>query len=153
MMQRRSPQRPERVELNIQSHPANLAATRKAIEDFAERCGFDASSRDEIGLCVNEAMANVIRHAYAGAKDRRITVVAERTADGIDISVRDWGTGVNPQCHEADAYDPLVPGGLGLVCMRQLMDALRFVPQPDGMLLIMTRHLSRPNDANRRRAV
>ena len=32
------------------------------------------------------------------------------------------------------------PGGLGLVCIRSLMDEVQYVTQPDGMLLRMTKY-------------
>ena len=58
------------MELKVDSHPANLAPVRKAIERFATDNGFDEKSVAEVGLVVNEAMANIIRHAYPGGKER-----------------------------------------------------------------------------------
>ena len=34
-------------------------------------------------------------------------------------------------------YNALEPGGVGLVCLNQLMDVVMFTPQPDGMLLTL----------------
>jgi serine/threonine-protein kinase RsbW len=133
-------QSPRRVELKIDSHPANLASTRRAIEAFGGGCGFDKSAIDDIGLCVNEALANVIRHAYKGATDRPIVIGAECNPDSITIRIRDWGTGIDPQTLPAKKPDPLTPGGLGMICLRQMMDEVVFTPQPGGgMLLTMTR--------------
>ena len=140
---------PRRVELKIDSHPANLASTRRAIDAFGGGCGFDKCAIDDIGLCVNEALANVMRHAYEGATDRPIVVGAECDPDTIKITIRDWGTGIDPQSLPAKKCDPLTPGGLGLVCLREMMDEVVFAPQPDGgMLLTMTR---RKNSVKRRR--
>ena len=36
----------------------------------------------DVGLCVNEALANVMRHAYGGATDRPIVIRAWREGDG-----------------------------------------------------------------------
>ena len=147
---------PNRIELNINSDPTNLAAARTTVEQFAQsQGGFDDKAVNEIGLVVNEALANVMRHAYRGATDQPIritaaldgaaattaTTTATRTAPGevaVTIQIRDWGTGANPQARlEHIAPDPNKPGGLGLVCMRELMDDVQFHPQPDGMLLTM----------------
>src|SRR5689334_11788877 len=90
----------DHVELNLNSDPANLAAARTAIEEFcAARAKFDPKAVGEVGLCVNEALANVMRHAYSGAVDQRINIVAKfEPSDGsVAITIRDWGTGVNPQ--------------------------------------------------------
>jgi serine/threonine-protein kinase RsbW len=132
------------VELKTASDPANLAEVRKSIEVFArEAAGFDEASAAEVGLCVNEALANVIRHAYAGRTDRPIRLEAEVSRAGSEavlrIRVRDWGNGVDPSTQPPEAYDPLQPGGVGLMCIAKLMDRIIYTPQPDGMLLTMTR--------------
>ena len=38
---------------------------------------------------------------------------------------------------------PLKPGGVGLICMRQMMDDVQFQKQPDGMILTMSRSVLR----------
>ena len=127
------------VRLNILSDPANLAGARHAIEELALAGGFDAQSCGEIALVVNEALANVMRHAYNGATDRPIEIGAELSGDEIHIRIRDWGTGVNPESLPQTPHDPLRPGGLGLICLRSMMDRTVFTPQRDGMLLEMSR--------------
>jgi anti-sigma regulatory factor (Ser/Thr protein kinase) len=52
--------------------------------------------------------------------------------------LRDWGSGEDPS-RRPEKTDPLTPGGLGLVCMRRLMDELKFEPQKDGMILVMSK--------------
>ena len=101
-------------------------------------CGLSAEGAADVGLAVNEAVANVIRHAYGGATDRPIVVRGEcEPTGGVRVTIRDWGTGVNPLAQPPRQRDPMEPGGLGLVCLRQLLDDVRFEPQPDGMLLTM----------------
>lgn len=126
-----------RLVLNVTSDPANLAPTRRACEAFCRGLGLDDAACADVGLCVNEAMANVTRHAYGGATDRPVSVVAEAIETGVRITIRDWGSGVNPLAAPSKCRDPLQPGGLGLICLRQLLDDVRFEPQPDGMLLTM----------------
>jgi len=130
---------PPALRLKITSDPATLAGTRRAVEMFAAQCGFDETARGEIGLVINEALANVIRHAYQGAIDQPIEVTTQKTDEGISLSVRDWGLGVNPLELPQKKHDPLRPGGVGLICMRQMMDDMQFQKQPDGMLLTMSR--------------
>ena len=138
-----------RVELNITSDPANLGPARHAVESLCNACGFDELSSGEVGLCVNEALANITRHAYSGAIDRPIRVIAEingQCPDGeLQITIRDWGNGESPVVLPDAPHDQLKPGGIGLICLRQLMDQTIFTPQDDGMLLTMTRKRSRPS--------
>src|SRR5215210_8634306 len=96
MIPSRNPSKPPPLRLKITSDPANVAEARRAIEMFAAQCGFDDTARGEIGLVVNEALANVIRHAYQGKTDQPIELRAQKTPDGIAIEMRDWGNGVNP---------------------------------------------------------
>jgi anti-sigma regulatory factor (Ser/Thr protein kinase) len=136
-----------RLVLNVTSDPANLAPVRRACEAFCRSHGLDDGAVNDVGLCVNEAMANITRHAYGGATDQPVVVTAEAIgADGQDgrpgvrITLRDWGSGVNPLAQAPRERDPMRPGGLGLVCLRQLLDDGRFEPQPDGgMLLTMVK--------------
>lgn len=144
--------KPRGLELRFASDPAMVAAVRRALESLSTANGFDEQSAWEVGLCVNEALANVIRHAYRGAIDRPIEVKAEYVAGRLCIDIRDWGSGENPAARAAVAarascaaatYDPLTPGGLGLICLRQLMDRVDFFPQPDGMLLSLEKQPKR----------
>ena len=128
-----------RVELKVDSDPANLAAVRKSVERYAAEQGFDERSVAEIGLVVNEAMANIIRHAYAGRTDRPVHLRAEADDRQIVITLRDWGNGVDPSKLPRREHDPSTPGGVGLICLRTWMDGVTYTPQPDGMLMTMVR--------------
>jgi len=127
------------LRLRVTSDPANLAPARKACEQFCVDQGLSATAANDVGLCVNEAMANVTRHAYDGAGDRPVEITGEPTAegDGVRISIRDWGKGVNPAEVTRVEHGPDNPGGLGLICLRRLLDDVKYVPQPDGMLMVM----------------
>jgi len=127
------------LEMNITSDPANVAEIRRAVEEFAISFGFDQAAGDEIGLVINEALANIIRHAYHGATDRPIRVTAGTNDGELSLTLRDWGDGVNPISLPLKPRDPTQPGGLGLICLLRLMDRVVFSPQPDGMVLTMTR--------------
>ena len=136
-----APARPLR--LHTTSDPANLAPVRRACEKYCVEHGLSPGAANDVGLCVNEAMANVTRHAYGGADDRPIDVVCEELASeegaGVRVSIHDWGNGVNPATLPGREPNPETPGGLGLICLRRLMDEAIYVPQPDGMMLVMVK--------------
>lgn len=127
------------LSLKITSDTANVAPARQAVEKLCADAGFDAKSTQDIGLAVNEALANIIRHAYGNATDQPIELNARVDGDELRISMRDWGSGENPEALPMKPSLELRPGGLGLLCMRQIMDSIVFTPQRDGMLLTMTR--------------
>jgi anti-sigma regulatory factor (Ser/Thr protein kinase) len=133
------------VDVTIQSDPANIAAVRRAVEEAAASAGLDERSVAEVGLCVNEALANVMRHAYGGATDRPIWLAAHSQDGGLVVTIRDWGNGVNPASLPPKPFDPLEPGGLGMICLKKMMSQVRYIPQPDGMMLVMKKEKPNPD--------
>ena len=139
--------KPRELRLNVTSDPANLATVRRACEAFCRDCGLSEAAAGEVGLVVNEAMANITRHAYGGAADRPIDILCEELpaeqggggGGGVRVAIRDWGSGVNPASLPGRDPSPETPGGLGLVCLRRLMDEANYLPQPDGMVLVMVK--------------
>jgi serine/threonine-protein kinase RsbW len=124
---------------HIRSDPAEVANLRRTFERFVASHDFDTESADQIGLVINEALANIIRHAYKGRTDQPIAIKAGVDDKGIWIELRDWGNGVVPRVIDEREKDPRTPGGLGLPCMKKMTTALDFIPQPDGMILKLFR--------------
>ena len=127
------------LELRIDSHPANLRPARLAVEQFARSQGMSDKSCNEIGLALNEAMANVIRHQYGGDNSRPIVVTAARVGDQLRVCIRDFGKPFNPSTLPANPPQPDCPGGLGLLCMRRCVDDVKFEQLSDGMLLTLVK--------------
>src|SRR5262245_35754842 len=94
---------------------------REAVEAFCASSGFDKTAVGEIGLCVNEAMANSIRQAYDNAVDKPTEIRASYDGTQVTIEIRDWGNGIDPT-GVPEKRDPMTPGGLGLVCLRKMLD-------------------------------
>ncbi len=122
------------MHIQMQSEPAQIAPVRKAVEEFAAERGFNEADIGEIGLCVNEAIANVIRHAYFEKPDQPIDLNVDYQNGALTIRIRDWGSGVTPDINR-EKTQLFKPGGLGLPCLKSMMDEVQFVAQPDGMLL------------------
>lgn len=131
------PSHPPPLVLNIESDAANLRAVRVEVEEFCHLAGLEPKASQDVGLCANEAVANVIRHAYHSAPGKPICVRAEAQGDGVRLTIRDWGKPFDPSTQPPKPRDPLCPGGLGLVCMRRLMDEVHFSKQEPGTLLTM----------------
>src|SRR5256885_1068944 len=115
---------PARLELRIESDPSRIAAARRAVERYAAGLGFHDVAQGQLGLCVNEALANVMRHAYGGAKDQPILITAGEVRENgviaaVRVTIRDWGNGVNPESLPPKPYDPLEPGRGGLICLQE----------------------------------
>ena len=130
---------PGALSIRAKSNPTEVAPIRRDVEAFVQSHGFDDRAVNEIGLCVNEAMANIIRHAYHDVPEQPIELTASVVDDELEITLRDWGEGIRPGPLPTQKTDPLNPGGLGLICLGRLMDRVAFTPQNPGMLLEMSR--------------
>lgn len=145
------------LHVRMTSDPAEVKPVRLAVERWVLSLGWDDTEAGEVGLCVNEALANVIEHAYGFAAGKPIELWARALSGAetpgvetpaVEIRIRDWGSGVDPTTLPPRPRDPTEPGGLGLICLREMMDALEYAPQPGGgVLLTMVRrrrHGGRP---------
>jgi serine/threonine-protein kinase RsbW len=149
------PKPPTPLQLHVTSETANVSAVRRAVEAYSAAAGFDETEAGQIGLVINEAVANIIRHAYHGQSGRPIELTAESLPDGshgmsMRLRLRDWGDGADPEKARKRDYIAGQPGGLGLVCLRGFMDEVEFAPQPDGgMLLTLVKRKSSGIEARR----
>jgi anti-sigma regulatory factor (Ser/Thr protein kinase) len=130
---------PGAMTIRTTSDAAEIAPIRRQVESFVASHAFDEKSVAEVGLCVNEAIANIIRHAYRGKGGEPIEVTMSVVGEELEISLRDWGEGIKPGPLPEHKMDPMNPGGLGLLCLGRLMDRVTFTPQYPGMLLEMTK--------------
>jgi anti-sigma regulatory factor (Ser/Thr protein kinase) len=100
---------------------ASVREIRALAVDFANtRCGADDQLLSDIALCVSEAAANTVAHAYAG-RGGAITLTASAIDDAIVIEICDEGRGTP---------GPSSGLGLGLKIVHALSDAS--VERPPG---------------------
>jgi signal transduction histidine kinase len=88
--------------------------TRNVIPDLVVRGRYEPLRR---------AIENLVRNAVAFTDGRGIVVSAQRTADGVAVTVRDYGPGV-PDAMKEQIFEPYVTTrrggtGLGLALVRQ----------------------------------
>ena len=136
--------------LTILSNPADLAKVRKAVETGAQRAGFNRKQCHAVALAVDEALANVIKHAYGGAQDKRIDIDieelnAQADSQGLMISIRDFGKTVDVSKIKGRELTDIRPGGLGVHIMREVMDEVVFESPPTGGTRLRMIKYHRPN--------
>lgn len=134
-----------KVEMTLPSDPQLLCVVRVAAERMATRVGFDEQQVEQIGLAVNEALANVIEHGYEGATDCPMEIVlvdvdSPEHGMGLRIAVRDRGRQVDPTVIRSRELNEVRPGGLGVHIIRTVMDDVEYVRRSDGgMEMTMTK--------------
>ncbi|MBF0119556.1 MAG: ATP-binding protein [Desulfobacterales bacterium] len=107
-----------------------LCEIRRFIEDF---CGDADQDRIEmLKLVVNEAAANIIRHAYKCESGRPIFIEAEMKENNVIISLYDYGVIFKPDNVKKVVLDGTQDGGMGLYIMKSSVDNLVFSRDESG---------------------
>jgi serine/threonine-protein kinase RsbW len=120
---------PFRKDLRITNDTKNLSLVRQVTKEVLEKTLFEKIDCDKIILAVDEAVANVVEHAYedrTGEIDIRFDVDAEK----LEIMIRDNGKKFQPEMIAApDIHEHIkkgLKGGLGMFLMRKIMDEVRY---------------------------
>jgi anti-sigma regulatory factor (Ser/Thr protein kinase) len=75
----------------VPSDPRVLAVIRAAVGELGSIYGLPGEECRGITLAVDEALANIIRHAYRGASDQAIEVNCEGRTDRLEFTLLDPG--------------------------------------------------------------
>jgi serine/threonine-protein kinase RsbW len=122
------------LELLIRSKPTLLCVVRGAVERFAASLGFPPKQCRSVTLAVDEAIANIMRHAYGGQENQPIAVTFRKARrrsrhgveEGLEIVLRDRGPAADPAKLCGRDLGDIRPGGLGLHFIRQSMDQAEY---------------------------
>ncbi|HXJ07170.1 MAG TPA: ATP-binding protein [Candidatus Acidoferrum sp.] len=122
------------LRLELPSDPGLLCAVRGAVERLTESFGFSAEECRAVTRAVDEALTNIIRHAYSGRPDRPIEMffraiqgqAAQNAAGGLEILLCDRGPAIKPDQMCMRALEEVKPGGLGLHFIQQSMDIVEY---------------------------
>lgn len=138
------------VKLELQSNPEALCLVRATVERAAEVLHFQDAEARAIVRSVDEALANVMRHAYGGRPGLPIEMSCSRVEPselkaaqgGIEILLSDKGVPVKPAALHGRPLDEIRPGGLGLHFIHESMDEVEFSRKKGKNLLRMVKYLS-----------
>jgi serine/threonine-protein kinase RsbW len=114
--------------------PATLESLKlfmRFVSEFAVAQQFPQARVREIELATEEAIMNILTHAYPGDCKGEIEVQCERLGDsGLTIRIVDTGIPFNPLSFtDPDLTTPITernPGGLGVFLIRKMMDEIRY---------------------------
>ncbi len=124
----------EKYHLKIPSKTDNLELIRSFVSRIAEMVGFNEDDVYKIELAVDEACANVIKHAYKKDKKDLIHLVIEIDYKKLTIVIADQGVGFDiKRILNRDVKDCLAQmkvGGLGIHLIKALMDEVEFKSKP-----------------------
>lgn len=129
------------LELGFTSEPENLRLVRAALSDALTRAEVDEKLVQLLILVVDEACANIIRHAYQGNPEGKIELKVSVKGAELEIQLRDYAPTVDRACLKPRDLDEVRPGGLGINLIDSVMDRwqLRKPAQGVGNVLVMAK--------------
>jgi anti-sigma regulatory factor (Ser/Thr protein kinase) len=94
-------------------------------------------------LAVDEAVCNIVRHAYCGVGTGEIVLQILHLENTLAFHLIDFAPPIDPAKVKSRDLADVRPGGLGVYLIRQIMDTLALEKPPEGAgnMLVMTRKL------------
>lgn len=130
------------LKLEALSDPAILSAIRGAVEQFAEAAGFAEEDCRAITVAVDEAVTNIIRHAYQNRHDQPMTLVCEADGAGVEFRLTDTGAAADPAKFCSKPLGEISAGGLGTHIMAHVMNRVTYERSGEVNLLRMSKLLA-----------
>ena len=131
------------LQLSINSDPKELHDVRDRVERFVLKAGLGDEDSLNVVLALDEALTNIIRHAYDGQHDQPIDITVVPMDNELNVIVRDYGKVADRSKIQSRDLDDIRPGGLGVHIMHECMDAVEYLPAPEGggTILVMTKRI------------
>jgi sigma-B regulation protein RsbU (phosphoserine phosphatase) len=120
------------VSLNIPSKPDRLKLARSVVTQAASLCECSDDMVQDVVIAVDEALQNIIRHAYSNRPDGEIKVTICRSVANLIFFIQDYADQIDIKKVKPRDLSDVRPGGLGTHFIREVMDEVIFLPLPKG---------------------
>ncbi|MEW6556847.1 MAG: ATP-binding protein [Elusimicrobiota bacterium] len=116
----------KQIEFTVLSQPKELYTVFEYLTQFGKEINCPVETMLDIKLCIDEAFANIIKHAYQDKQDGKIYFLITVPDDRIEIIIRDFGKKIDPETIKPRDLDDLKPHGLGVLLIHRLMDKVEY---------------------------
>jgi len=136
---------PETFRLTIPSQTRYLNLVTGLAKRASSVAGLGDADSSKVSIAVDEAVTNVILHAYHGDAERWVEI--ELCFEPRDLVIHIWHDGDGLAEDEITLPDPGEyvthprKGGLGLLLMSRFMDEVHFFESPDRSECRMVKHV------------
>jgi serine/threonine-protein kinase RsbW len=121
---------PDRVEFVIGAEISALTDVLDRIGNLLREHGICGDLISDIELAVDEAVTNSILHGYGEKETGTISLFIQVHPDRVELEIEDQGVPFDPTTFEPVVNDgdiaDRVPGGLGIVLIRNVMDTITY---------------------------
>ncbi len=113
-------------ELRVEATLENLRKVSEFVRDIGQQLQLTEDAMFDVELAVEEASANIVRHAYRPGQAGDILLRVETTDDVVRITLTDWGLPFDPE--KVTPFDlratvmRRTEDGTGLRLIQSLMD-------------------------------
>ena len=119
------------ISMTFPSQTSYVHMATMVANNAASIAGFDEGIAGKVAIATDEAVTNVIRHAYKGKPDKQITLKVEITKESLIIKILHTGKALKKE----DIHLPVMKeyianrrvGGLGLYIINQFMDEVDYL--------------------------
>lgn len=138
------------LRLQLPAVPESLKPLRDAVCAAMTSAGVAPALRDRLKLAIDEAAANIIRHAYGNCGEGEFRIGLSVVRGSLRFTLRDHAPAVDPARVRPRDLSECRPGGLGINFIDQTMDFWRLRPlRRGGNLLVMRKRIrARPHEEN-----
>lgn len=117
-------------QINISASTRNLSEVRNFITDHAESYGFVEGQIADIRLAVDEAVTNIIKHAYQNDTSKEINITLKFNDNQLCILLTDTGKTFEFETYELPDIKKQIEqkkrGGMGVYLIHSLMDKVSY---------------------------
>jgi anti-sigma regulatory factor (Ser/Thr protein kinase) len=114
------------LKLVVPSDPRFLSIARNAVREVSAICGLSEEASQGVTLAVDEALANVIRHAYKNRYDQEIELDCQVSADRMVFRLLDQGEPPDPARICGQPLNDVSLSGRGTHLIRAIMDEMSY---------------------------
>jgi serine/threonine-protein kinase RsbW len=132
----RNPAEPESFRLVIPSQTRYLNLVTGMAKRASIVAGLDDATSAKVSIAVDEAVTNVIVHAYSGEADHLVEIELRFLPQALEVHICHTGRPIRE--NEVVLPDPREyikhprKGGLGLLLMSRFMDEIRYIETGEG---------------------
>ena len=121
----------EPIKVTLPNQLCYLPIAQAMVREAARGCGFEGAALSEIELGVEEAVTNVMKHAYDVEENSTFDLICTRFAEGLQIVLREKGIPFDPKRiprYKPELLDLNSPtAGMGFHLMKSMMDDVQLV--------------------------
>lgn len=121
--------------LDISSNIRDLPRVRRFLQEFCLTYtgdGFNEDQMAQLELAVNEATANIMKHAYHGEDGHPIQVVAQADDAQVVIELVHNGEAFTPDSVPPPSFDGSRSNGFGVYLIANCMDDVQYLKKEQG---------------------